>query len=84
MSILSSPHTVGAPNGALLFWGFIDNTTTYTSVTFANSSGTDFFGFDDLVIGSLAQVRPVPEPATLALFGRGLAGMGFIRWRKAA
>ena len=37
------------------------------------------------VVGSGAEIiRPVPEPGTLAIFGLGLAGLGFARRRKAA
>jgi len=71
------PHTVNSPNGALLFYGIIDTTTQYTGLTFTNSgTGGDVFGFDDMVIGDLQQVRNVvPEPITASL---GLMGMGVL------
>lgn len=80
---LTIPSTVDAPNGSLLFWGFIDSTDSYTSLQFGNTaSGTDVFGFDDLVIGDRGQV--IPEPATLALFGLGFATLGAMRRKKLA
>jgi len=45
-------------------------------------------GIDNLMIDPDRPVTPanfnVPEPATLALFGLGLAGLPFVRRRKAA
>ena len=48
-------------------------------------TGADFnvtFGdFDD---GSNVGVWELPEPATIALFGFGLAGLGVATWRRRA
>ncbi|WP_334188478.1 PEP-CTERM sorting domain-containing protein [Noviherbaspirillum sp.] len=80
---LTVSNTVNANNGSLLFFGFIDPSQTYTKITFGNTaSGTDFFGFDDMVIGDLQQVRQVPIPGTVALLGLGLAGLFAARRRK--
>ncbi len=84
-STYNIPHSQGSvANGSLLYWGVIDTANTFTSITFSNTgSGADFFGFDDFTIGSVQQVRPVPAPAAVALFGLGLAGLGMSRRRKA-
>jgi hypothetical protein len=66
-------------DGALLFWGFIDPTASYSKIEFGNTaSSVDFFGFDDMVIGDREQVR-IPEPATVVLLGLGLLGLGLRR-----
>ncbi|MEQ1759711.1 MAG: PEP-CTERM sorting domain-containing protein [Vicinamibacterales bacterium] len=72
--------------GSVLFWGVIDPSATFNSVSFSNTgSGTDYFAFDDFTIGTLEQVRtPVPEPATLTLLGMGLAGLAARHRRRAA
>lgn len=77
-SVLDIPHTIGANNGSLLFFGVIE-TAGFTSMTFSNTgSGSDFFGFDDLIVGDIAQVLPVPEPSILLLIATGLFGIGFV------
>jgi hypothetical protein len=67
------PHTVGGPNGSLLYWGFIDQVNTYTAIAFNTTQSVDRFGFDDMTVGDLGQV--VPEPGTLTLVGLGLVGL---------
>ncbi|MEM6610535.1 MAG: VPLPA-CTERM sorting domain-containing protein [Pseudomonadota bacterium] len=51
-------------DGSLLYFGFIDDSETYTSVEFLNTGpGADAFGFDDLTVGDLGQVLiPDPDP----------------------
>ncbi len=77
-------NTTNSPNASLLFYGFIDTGATYTNLLFGNTSGNDYFGFDDMVVGDPGQIKPVPEPVTLLLMGMGLAGLGFARRRKSA
>ena len=56
------PHSVGAfANGAVMFFGFTDSATSYSSISFLNSDpGHDFFGFDDWTVGT-------PAPKSVAL-----------------
>lgn len=69
-------NTTSAADGSVLFFGIIEP-LTFTSVTFGNTqAGTDFFGFDDMTVGSLQQVTPrVPEPGSMLLLGTGLVGV---------
>ena len=46
--------------------------------------GTGLDHFDIGLDGVSVRVVPVPEPATIALFGAGLAGLGALRRRRKA
>jgi uncharacterized protein (DUF697 family) len=75
-AITASGDTVyGAEgNGVIQFNG------TFTSISWTNPVYENWYGF---TIG-VDTATSVPEPATLALLGLGLAGVGFMRRRKAA
>lgn len=52
------PVTLPQASGGVIFFGAIDTDTLFTSVEFVRSSGGgDGFGFDDMTIGRLEQVR---------------------------
>lgn len=82
---LTVPNTILSPGGSVLYYGIIasDESEVFTQVTFGNTaSGVDFFGFDDLTIGSLEQVN-VPEPTSmLGILGFGAFGAASLLKRK--
>lgn len=62
----------GSTNGSALYFGFFDQSQTYTSIAFNNSNTSDVFGFDNFSVGSPQQVvSPVPGP----ILGAGLPGL---------
>jgi hypothetical protein len=83
-TLLTVPNTT-TPSGSALYYGFIAGAgETFTSVTFGNTNGgNDFFGFDNLTVGNLAQVQSptaVPEPFTI--IGTLVGGTAALRMRK--
>lgn len=74
----------GSTDGSVLFFGIIGTTASdvFTSVRFLTTTGQgDVFAFDNMTIGDLRQVT-VPEPASLALLGLALAGLGVASRRR--
>jgi len=82
-TLLVRPQNSGSniASGSLLFFGFADQNSEYSRVTF-RSTGTlstpDYFGFDDFVVADRGQIRVptpptgIPEPGSLALVGLAL------------
>jgi len=71
---LNIGNSTNVAGGGVLYFGVIDTANPFTSIQFGNTnSGTDILAFDDMSVGTVAQVMdPVPEPMTLGL---GLAGL---------
>jgi hypothetical protein len=71
---VSVNNSTNISGGGVLYFGVIDDTNSFNQVVFRNTgSGDDIFGFDDMTVGDIQQVVPVPEPGT-ALFGIFLTG----------
>ena len=50
-------HTIGGPDGSLVFWGFVDDSgLLYQSVTLTSSSTLDGIGIDDVFLVAAGQV----------------------------
>ncbi len=78
------PHstgTNGSTSGRGCFFGIIANASdVFKQVDFLNTpGGDDVFGFDDMTVGSLQQVLPLPTAAWLGF--AGLAGAAVLRRR---
>jgi hypothetical protein len=82
---ITVPNTINGAGGGVLYYGYIDTDNLFTGVTFGDTApGVDYFGFDDMTIGSVEQVGPiVPIPGAVWLLGSGLLGLvGFRKRRK--
>jgi hypothetical protein len=84
-SVTLNPNPLLAPGGLGQFaiGTFTANSTAIETITFSSPS----FAVGGLVnafeLRDLGPAGPVvPEPATLTMFGMGVAGLGIARWRK--
>ncbi len=87
MSDLAVGNTLGAPDGSLLFFGFLDLGESYSSIEFLNiGTGGDIFGFDDMIVGDRAQIvnppPPIPLPAAAWMLFAGVASLAAVGRRK--
>ena len=76
-------------NGGLAFFGYTNDTTSFTDVIFsftqarADTSTWDVVGFDDLLTGTLKTPSAgAPEPSSIALSALSLGLLAFARRRK--
>lgn len=82
-SLSVATAATGLQNGSVLYFGAIaqGNAELFRSVRFITTGTDDFFGFDSFTVGAQNQISRVPEPASLALIGIALMGVGLSRRR---
>ena len=67
-----------SPGAQTIFFGVIDH-EPFSTLTFTTADGADRVFYDALSFGTASKV---PAPATISIFGAGLAGLAFLRRRR--
>jgi len=72
-SIPLAPQAVA--DGSVLFWGIITAPSDgdIARILFQTTASADFFGFDNLTIGTRQQIQPSSVPGPLPVLGAGMA-----------
>ena len=73
--------TISITDAGIYSYSFSSDWANLTSVSFAANGSGNRSIFDNIVVDAPSQ-NNVPEPASLALFGLGLAGLSFASRRK--
>lgn len=87
--VLFDGSTFPARDSTGMFVGLVDGANPYANIILINGTSeldtqfTDGFGYDELTVGSVEQLAPIPEPSTWALMLAGLVVVGAVARRRA-